>query len=128
MGQLPTTQRPVSDEPTYTTDAPTYFEPTTPSPTSVYGYGEDYHVASVFHSKSGKRGSKAAKGNRDRGSKSSKSGRGSKSGKGSKKKGSNGKSSKSAEGGDKYEAEYYDNKYGYERRRKDKNRLKKKED
>lgn len=117
MGQLPTTRMPVTDEPTYTTDVPTYFEPTTPSPTTFYGYGEDYNVAYTVDSKSGKRGSKAAKGNQ--GTKSSKSSRGSKSGKGSKKTSSSAKSGKSSGGGHKYGTEFYYNKDGYERNLKE---------
>jgi hypothetical protein len=126
MGQLPTTQRPVSDEPTYVvTIDPTK---TTPFPTSFYGYGEDYNVAHgeygekynsapAVDPKSGKGefiGSKSGKGSKSINGKSGKSSKGgqlgSKSGKGSKK-------TKSSKGDHNYDTDYVDNKYGYERKR-----------
>ncbi|KAL3777844.1 hypothetical protein ACHAWO_012163 [Cyclotella atomus] len=128
MGQLPTTQRPVSDEPTYIVTQ------TTPFPTSFYGYGEEYNVAQagygevsnvayVVDSKSGKGesvGSKSGKGSksaREKSGKSSKGGRGgSKSGKSSTKT-TKEKSGKSSDGGHKYDNNYVDNDYGYERKR-----------
>ena len=110
MGGMPTTQRPISDEPTYSeTDTPTYFE--SPEPTTEYGYGEHYIAVSNSEKKT--------KSGKKRSSKTAKSE--SKSGKGSKKISTkSGKSGKSGKGGKShkgnYDNGYHDNGYGYERR------------
>ena len=119
MGGMPTTQRPISDEPTYVeTDTPTYFE--SPEPTTEYGYGKHYigvHTSDT-KTKSAKKRSKVGSKKSGKGSKS-----GSKSGKGSKiisTKGKSGKSGKSGKGGKSHKhydvKGYHDDKYGYERR------------